>query len=202
MKNFIMGIAMIMICSIFIVYQNDINHMQREQQYIKQLAEEAAATSALYIEEGDNDSLTTFNYANGWIKFQPNAGKKGFDITKNNLKLDDELKSEKAYYKNAFNITIYTFSCDKTYQKSVNGINTETGSFEVGDNISKFVDSNYSSILDKEPLSRQIHINYPTTICIIDAGKPNFRESLNLDLGDSRICKIGIYEYKSDTIIS
>ena len=43
---------------------------------------------------------------------------------------------------------------------------------------------------------QQIKLNYPSTICIINAGKPQFRDSFGLENMANDIVKIGFYEYK------
>ena len=199
MKNLIMGIAITILCSIFLIFQTDINIYQRQMEFVHTVAEEAAATAALELVWGDEcASQDTHNYANGFIKFRSDdAAKQGLEVVKKNLRLGENLLSTNSYFSENMTIMIYTFSQDGTYCKYVNGVKQINSQiYTKGVNFSTLCDGIYAERLARYPASQQIIINYPSTVCLIDAGKPRFKDSLGLDDLTENIVKVGHYEYK------
>lgn len=199
MKNIIMGIAMIMLCSIFLVFQVDINLYQRQAEFVHIVAEEAAATAALEIVWGDDTVDTSAqNFANGFIKFIPDdAGAAGTNIVVKNLQLDGGFKSASTYFEDAMTVQLYVFSQDGTYSKFINGVKIKDGApYTKGDNFSNYCDSPYKEMVAALTGIRVIDLTYPSAICIIDAGQPKFRDSLGVGDLAQNIVKIGFYEYK------
>ena len=199
MKNFIMGVSMIALCTLFVVFQNDINLMQRQQNFVYNVAEEAAATAALYCEEGDEGlSFEIQNFANGFIKFKDDiAAQKGMEVVKKSLALDASLRSGSAYFKDEITVVIMTFSQDEKYCVYVNGQKkVSNAAYRRGENLSDYAPEPYAERLKSYSAKKQININYPSTVCIIDTGKPRFTGLLNLNTEKASICKVGTYEYK------
>ncbi len=199
MKNFIMGVAMIILCMLFVVFQSDINLMQRQQNFVYNVAEEAAATAALYREEGDAElTFDMQNFANGFIKFRNDiAAHKAMEVVKKSLMLDSALRSGSAYFKEDITVIIMTFSQDEKYCMYVNGQKkVDNASYRRGENLSEYAPEPYAERLENYSEKKQININYPSTVCIIDTGKPRFTGLLNLDTDKASICKVGTYEYK------
>ena len=194
-----MGIGLIILASIFLVFQTDINQYQRQMEFVHDVAEEAAATAALEIVLGDDGaSNVTQTFANGFIKFKsPEAANAGMTIVKKNLKLDSAFVSADPYFSEAFHIVMYSFNQDGSYSKFIDGVKiTDAGTFAFGDNFSDYCDSPYKERVELLTGSEEIIINYPSTVCIIDAGKPRFRDSFGLKSLAKNIVEIGVYEYK------
>lgn len=199
MKEFIMGIAMILLASIFLTFQVDINLYQRQMEFVHVVAEEAAATAALEIAWGDSsEDVTALNYANGFIKFDENAaGAAGTNIVVKNLKLDSAFKSTNTYFEENMTVMLYVFDQNGTYSKFVNGVKTVAAApYSKGENFSVYCESPYKEMVASLTGLQQIKLNYPSTICIINAGKPQFRDSFGLENMANDIVKIGFYEYK------
>lgn len=199
MKNFIIGLALILFAAVFLVFQSDINMYQRQMDYVYDVAEEAAATAALEIVLGDDtDSQYTQTYANGFIKFEDNAADAAArEIVKKGLKLDSAYQSSSRYFSDNMTITVFLFSQDGTYSKFVNGTKTVSSAlFTYGENLSIYCDSPYQERIAARTGSKEIIINYPSAVCIIDAGKPKFNDSFGLRDMAKDILEVGVYEYK------
>lgn len=202
MKNLIMGIAIMLLATTFLVYQDDVNLMQLKQAEVYEAAQEAANAAALELNWGtDSDDDTDLDYSNGFIAFDdPYAGEWGTICAQYNLGIYDEKPvGFKEYFKEPPTIIMYTFSQDLSYTKYVDGEVSDTGYYQPGDNICDYVESPYSEMLANQPEPYQVTINHPSTVCIIDAGHPKYRLDAMQNFiheADIRICRMGMYEYK------
>jgi len=83
MKVFIIGLAVVIVCTYFIVFQQDYNLNQLENMEVKFVAEEAAAAAAQYYDK--------LSFSNGIYKLNPIEGTKAAEyIIKKDLKLNDD----------------------------------------------------------------------------------------------------------------
>lgn len=189
MKSFIYGIAILLLCSIFLVFQQDINQMQRESDFIYQTANEIANAAALQIVYESVDDSDIYTYSDGYIQFvEDEACRKGFEVARKNLSLNSAYESAKNYYADGFNIAIYLFNENGTVYKAVNGGSPSLipKVFTRGCLATEFI-----SEIDSDST---VKIGYPCVMCVVDAGKPRIRLA---DIeNNARIRKLGIYEYK------
>lgn len=198
MKNFIIGIAIVLLTAIFLTFQTDINLFLRQQEYVYDVAEEAAATAAVQTVEGSGMFGETIDFASGYIKFDDaKSASKAMNVVKKALRLDENLVSASSFFSDAMTVELYLFNQDGTYSKFVNGTQTiADGRYTKGTNFSEYCESPYKEKVAALPAEKQIRINYPSTICIINAGKPDFRDNFGFSDTAGDLVKIGYYEYK------
>lgn len=190
MKSFMYGMAMILLCSIFLVFQTDINQMQRESMFIYETANEIANAAALQLVYNSDDDSDIYTYSNGYIEYvTADAFEKGYQVAHKTLSLDSSYNSAKNYYSDTFEVTIYLFNeSGKVYKSTNESVPTLLPKvFVRGMRATEFI-----SEMDPDDT---MTINYPCTICVVDAGKPRIRLT-DLTTDDVKIRKLGIYEYK------
>lgn len=192
MKSFLYGIATIILCSFFLVYQTDINQMQREGLRVYETANEAANAAALQLVYYTEDESDIHTYSDGYIEYvTADAFERGFAVAKENMRLDDSFVSSSEYYSDNFEVSIYLFNESGAVYKSTNG----SPAVSVGKTFVRGMRA--TEFVSEIPDNTDVVLNYPCVVCVIDAGKPRFRiEGLS---DNAKIKKMGIYEYKDAT---
>lgn len=108
MKPLITGLALIIVFSIFAVFQNDNNTYLRQLEYIKYTADECAATANLYYISKD--------YHNGKKVFNRDECEKAIrDIIVTNLSLNDDLSPlSQSYWTDKITYNVYYYDDSNT----------------------------------------------------------------------------------------
>lgn len=99
MKELIMGLALMLVFTIFLFFQHDSNLHQEKEVELKALAQEAAAAAAQYFDREE--------YGNGYYEFVETEGTKAAtDVIKAGLRLDDGMRpTNRSYWRNVGQIT-------------------------------------------------------------------------------------------------
>ncbi|MGD9679239.1 MAG: hypothetical protein AB7V16_12935 [Vulcanibacillus sp.] len=108
MKSLIVGVALILLYTIFIIYQDDSNTYQRELERLKQVADECASSGALYFYENQ--------YSEGYKVINQTETINAIEyILKYNLKLDDNFNPLSiSYWKEHITYNAYFFDDSNT----------------------------------------------------------------------------------------
>ena len=200
-----MGIAMTLLLALFLSFQSDIQAMQVQGIRLHQTANEAARAAAL-----QND-LNSF--MEGLITFTSDGAFVGDKVVKANLKMTEEGVSEDKYYKekminsylimfnqaftneemnilpNEYEIPESVLSKLGKFSVYKNGVKiADNVPFVLGDKASKHVNNYIKLPKDFDPV-----IMYPSVVCVIDTGEPNFKNEIFSEGATLR--KAGIYEY-------
>ncbi|OAH58660.1 hypothetical protein AWH48_16820 [Domibacillus aminovorans] len=99
MKEFIIGIAMVLVFTIFTIYQQDSNIHREQMQALKSITQEAAAAAAQHYVSDE--------YGDGNYSFNEEEGRKAAEaIIRSSLKLDAELRpTSKSYWHKVSKVT-------------------------------------------------------------------------------------------------
>lgn len=119
MKWFITGWAFLVLAAFGLVYQHNYNLHQEQIDYLKYVAQEAAAGAAQYFSEE--------KYGDGYLVYNQTEGNKAANaIVKELLYLNDDMSpTNKTYWKQTNKVTVelqyfdeenYTFPYDYTYE--------------------------------------------------------------------------------------
>lgn len=205
MKNLIMGIAMTLLLALFLSFQTDIQGMQVQGVRLKQTANEAARAAAL-----QND-LNSF--IEGLITFTDDGAFVGDQVVKANLSMTAEGVSGDKYYKDKpidsyiimFNqaFTAEEMEILRDVYEIPESVLLKLGKYTVYKNGAKIADNMPFNLGDRAA----VHVNnyitlprdfdpviqYPSVVCVIDTGEPNFKNKIFSEGATLR--KAGIYEY-------
>ncbi|GEM_PF-6604124 len=175
MKNLILGIALVLIFSLFSVYQSDSNRLSEHKEALKYAADEAAATAGLFYRQEE--------YAEGRKVFDDEkANEKLRSVTRKNLKLDEEMKPLEGGYwtdKLHYEVVYFDDSLKKRVYKDGNYISTE--SFSYGD-VFEDVTCGYIKVITEPAVAVMFH-----------AGKPGMRLPFLKDI--VTVSETSLYEY-------
>ncbi len=196
MKNFIMGVAMVLLLTFFLSFQADVNAMQVQGVRLRNTANEAARSAALKLD------MTAFS--EGFIVFhEQDSVTASRELLKKNLKLngaDSELK----YFKDSI-ITYYICTFNQTAEtpgeqalvpklgkyyiyKNGNAAPIFTGTYQKGNKASEYINPHIKLPKNFDPV-----LNSPSVVCVIDTGHPKI---LTAEISSKAILrKAGIYEY-------
>jgi len=174
MKNAIVTIALVLLASIIIVCQLDINQMERQGVMVKATADQMARAAGL--------SINLEKYSTGYIIFNYDTGNSlAKDVLCESLGYSESFDSENDYFEEAIKVHIYYFDQGKIAKYYLNGIWQRDFDFEFGDNASSYISG------------EDFVITKPCVFVKLDAGRPRIR--LKFALGRGRICKTSVYEY-------
>lgn len=160
MKPLIVGLAVIILYSMFIVYQQDNNMYIRQLENLKYVADEAAASGALFFDEVE--------YSEGRKVYKKSESNKAIEfMIKDLLKLDNSFKPlSNSYWSDTIEYDVYYFDDSKTMTQYKNN------------NLVKIEPFSSYGFMFEDPKAVYIkYIDEPTVIVTINAGKPNFRLS-------------------------
>lgn len=182
MKNIILTIAIVLVCAILIVGQNDVTMLQREGYKAKNLTDEMAAAATLTVD--------LQKYSEGYIVFDYSEGcNLARDILKVTGSYDDNYISTGGYFHDPAEVEIFFFDQSEICKHYVNG------EFKPADNFSfHFSDKKKISEYLTSFEGEDYVIEYPCACVIYHAGRPTIRASFISGL--TKVTKKSIYEYK------
>lgn len=183
MKNMIICVAIVLLMSTFLVFQQDINAMQRQGIVLEEIANEVANAASL-----DYDDEI---YAEGLVSYDKTVCvNKGMEVFASDLDVDlsTMTSSQKYYDGKSIDVYIYFFEQDLKYYGYKNGtrITADNLTYVQGDNARNYI-SNLPKNFEEELL-------FPCVICVIDTGHPRFSFDFLETLAILK--KAGIYTYK------
>lgn len=176
MKVFIYGLAVIILFSIFMIFQADNDSFLSDQEYLKSVADDCSNAAALYYDRA--------RFAEGVKIFNKDEGNKAIlYILKNNLHLNSDLTGNDESLHTAFRYYTYYIDGDGTIT-SFEGdvlISRETGSFP------------YQFREERTGYEKTVY--EPTVIVTIDAGEFNYRLAA---VNDPELTRTSGYEYQEN----
>lgn len=174
MKPLLVGLALIILYSMFIVYQQDNNVFIRQLENLKYVADEAAASGALFFDEAE--------YSEGRKVYNRTEGNKAIAyMIKNLLRLDNTFTPmADSYWIDTINYDVYYFDDSKIMSKYSNGVLVQEEPFE------------YGFMFEETKANYIKYIDSPTIIVTINAGKPKFRLSF---INPTDVIRSSGYEY-------
>ena len=175
MKNAIITIALVLLASILIVCQLDINQMERQGYMVKHAADQVANAAGVSIDLNE--------YSKGYIIFNyDRANALAKEVFCENLGYLENYTPNNDYFYEPAKVHVFYFDQSMTAKYYLNGVWQRDFEFDFGKNFSV-----YSN------LGNDFKISMPCVCVIIDAGKPRIR--LSFALGQGRISKSSVYEY-------
>lgn len=173
MKVFIFSMAIVIIFSIFMIFQADNDGFLREQQYLKSVADDCSNAAALYYDqEMYADGVKVFNKAEGNTAI--------LYVLKNNLHLNSDLTSEDDALQAAFRYYTYYFDGDGTMT-----------TYE-GDTLASQDTFSFPYQFREERTGYEQMVYEATVIVTIDAGEFNYRLAT---VSDPELIRTSGYEY-------
>lgn len=176
MKQLIFGVAMVILCSMFLVFQNDDNTFIREYEKLKYVADEISNSGAIFkdLQEYSEGKLT-FNYI---------EGNKAIDYQlKKLLKLDNSFIPLSGYWRDKIHYKVYYFDNSNMMKVYEDGNLVEQTPFTFN-YLFKDKDTEYTKLIVD-----------PTVVVTINAGRPRFRLSFLNDL-NRQVIRSSAYEWK------
>lgn len=174
MKVFIFSMAVIIVFSMFMVFQADNDSFLRDQQYLKSVADDCSNAAALYYDQD--------KFSEGVKVFNKDEGNKAvLYVLKNNLHLNNDLTTEDDSLQTAFRHFTYYFDGDGT-------MTTYEGDMLAGQETFSF-----PYRFREERTGYEQVVYEPMVIVTIDAGKFNYRLSA---VSDPELIRTSGYEYQ------
>lgn len=176
MKNFIVTIALIILASVMLVCQEDVNIMQRQSFLAKDTTDQMAAAAGTAIQ---NDM-----YGEGFIYFDYDEGvrRAAYTLQENRVYSSAYMPGGN-YYSDPATVYVYFFDDSLVGQCYRNGTFQRAFSFSYGDHGSTYIPD----------VKDDFTISQACVFCSFDAGKPRLRLTAGINRG--HIKKESVYEY-------
>lgn len=176
MKVFITAAAMIVLWTMFFIYQTDTNKYTRELEHLKHTADECAASAALYYnDEKYGEGIKVYNQAEG--------NKAILYLMKNNLNLNDDLSPKNPFFSGTVSYYAYYFD-DSGYMYSY-----KNGEYQGKTAIA------FGYLFTEPSTGYKKLIAEPCVVVTINEGKANYKLSF-LKISDA--IRTSAYEYKEE----
>lgn len=171
-----MGIALVILCTIFTVFQQDNDRYIEEYEKLKYTADEVASSGAAYKD--------LIEYSYGKMVFNYAEGNKAVSYQiKALLKLDDSFNPLNTYWRDKISYKVYYYDHSNIAKIYENGSLVEEKSFSFN-YLFQDKDTGYTKLIVE-----------PTVIVTINAGKPRFRLTL-FDTSNIDAIRSTAYEWK------
>ena len=179
MKNIVITLALLVLCSFILLYQLDADLMERETYRVKAACDRISSAASLCI---DGDA-----YALGQIVFSYDRGNDlAFEMLRDNLGYDESYYPEaNDYFSGQASMRLYYF--DDSLQARCYENGSFAGSFE-------FLYGREAGQYVPEYSDTGILIEKPCVVCVLDCGRPNIRAGVSPD--GLKIVRKSIYEYR------
>jgi len=176
MKNLIVTISLIILATVMLIAQEDINIMQRQGFLAKDTADQMAAAAGTALQDE--------RYAEGFIFYDYELGTERAEYTlRQNLQYSMDYMPGNGYYSDQAIVYVYFFDESNIGQYYRNGVWQGQFNFMFGDRGSRYI----------KDLKEDFVIERACVYCSFDAGKPRLR--LKEGLGKGHIRKESVYEY-------
>lgn len=176
MKNFIVTIALVLLASIMLVGQEDVNIMQRQSFIAKDTTDQMAAAAGTAIKDD--------MYGEGYIYYDYEEGVRRAAYTlQENLVYSSSYMPGGNYYSDPATVYVYFFDDSNIGQIYRNGTFIRSFSFNYGDSGSSYIPD----------IRDDFTIKQACVYCSFDAGKPRLRLAAAVNKG--HIKKESVYEY-------
>ncbi len=179
MKNIVVTMALLVLCSAILLFQMDANMTERESYRLKYTADRMAGAATLFTDP--------YWYGRGRIVFEDSEGlSAAIEIFKDNMGYGDSyFPVSNSFFTEAAGVSLLFFDDSMNARRYVNGALVSEFSFSYGED---------AGVCDAAFAGDGFIIEKPCVLCVIDAGKPALRASLLS--GSVNIVKKSVYEYK------
>lgn len=180
MKNLVITISMLILCSFFLQFQIDVNLLERQTLRVKYTADRMACAASLFTEDEA--------FGQGYIVFDCSPGLDlSLECLKGSLGYGAFYQPEtNGYFTQTAQADLYFFDDSLTMRHYRNGSYQDSAAFQYGDAMSLYV-----------PGAAQAGyalIEKPCVACVLDMGKPSFR--INIAPADVKVVQSSVYEYR------
>lgn len=180
MKNLIITISMVILCSFFLQFQIDVNLLERQTLKVKYTADRMACAAAMLTdEESFGQGLTVFTC--------PEGAALALECLKGSLGYGDYYQPiQNTYFTETASADLYFFDDTLVMRHYRNGAYIGSSDFLYGDSLSLYVapGQNDPSML----------IDRPTVVCVLDVGRPSIRSAIAP--GKLSVVQRSVYEYR------
>lgn len=179
MKNIVVTMALLVLCSAILLFQMDANMTERESYRVKYTADRMAGAATLFTDP--------YWYGRGRIVFEDSEGLgAALEIFRDNLGYGGSFfPVRNTFFTEAARVSLCFFDDSLNARRYVNGALASEFSFSYGED---------AGVYDAAFAGDGFIIEKPCVLCVIDAGRPALRASLLS--GSVKIVKKSIYEYK------
>ncbi len=178
MKNIVITMALLILCSAVLLFQIDADLMERQGYRVKYTADRMANAATLFTD--------AYEFGRGRVVFSDGEGNAlALEMLKDNLRYSASYMPEGGYFSERAGVDIYYFDDSLNARHYANGRPAGSFLFEYGDLLSSYV----PAFSDEDHV-----IDRPCAVCVLDAGRPGLRAAVFR--GDVRIVKKSVYEYR------
>ncbi|MCF0150462.1 MAG: hypothetical protein HUJ80_03535 [Firmicutes bacterium] len=180
MKNLVITVSMLILCSFFLQFQIDVNLLERQTLRVKYTADRMACAASLPLDEE--------RFGQGFRVFVPEeAIPLALECLKGSLGYgSDYAPSENTYFSETAVVELYFFDDSLQMRHYRNGQFIDSAAFAYGDAIGTYV-----------PRAEEAGyglIERPCVACVIDAGRPRFQ--VDIAPPSVRVVQSSVYEYR------
>lgn len=173
MKEYIIGLPLILILVIFLAFQFDNDQFVQMQEFHKRVADDCADAASLYYDEEE--------FSEGIKIFKKDEGNKAIAyILKESLNLKGDLTAQTPYLKDTYTYYTYYFDGDGTLSQYKEKTLIDQKKIE------------YPYNFREERTGYEKKINFATVIVTVDAGKFDYRLAF---INKPRLIRTSGYEY-------